>query len=67
MIETQVLMTVSEFLSFFLGIISWKGASLFKGGEGNQFGKLNFQSLKQGLIKPRCIKTPLLKLIFHAT
>ena len=32
MIETQVLMTVSNFFGFFLGIISRKGASLFKGG-----------------------------------
>ena len=32
MIETQVLMTLSDFSDFFLGIISWKGASLFNGG-----------------------------------
>ena len=32
MIETQVLMTESDFSGFFLGIISWKGASLFSGG-----------------------------------
>ena len=31
-IETQVSMTVTNFLAFFLGIISWKGASLFNGG-----------------------------------
>ena len=32
MIETQVLMTVSNFSGFFLGIISWKRASLFNRG-----------------------------------
>ena len=32
MIETQVLMTVSDVSGFFLGIISWKEASLFNGG-----------------------------------
>ena len=32
MIETQVLMTVSRFFCFFLGIISWNGALLFNGG-----------------------------------
>ena len=32
MTETQVLMTVSDFSGFFLGMISWKGASLFNGG-----------------------------------
>ena len=34
MIEIQILMTVSNFSWFFLGIISWKGASLFNGGRG---------------------------------
>ena len=29
--ETQVLMTVSDFLGFFLRIISWKAALLFNG------------------------------------
>ena len=32
MSETQVLMTISDFFVFFLGIISWKGALLFNGG-----------------------------------
>ena len=32
MIETQVLMTESDLSGFFLGIISWKGLSLFSGG-----------------------------------
>ena len=43
MIETQVLMTESDFSGFFLGIISWKGASLFGGvGVVFQMGGLHF-------------------------
>ena len=39
MSETQVLMTVSNFVWFFLGIISWKGALLFNDGcVGNEGG-----------------------------
>ena len=42
MSETQVLMTVSNFSEFFLGIISWKGVLLcsenwFSVGEGFAF------------------------------
>ena len=37
MIETQILMTVLDFSVFFLGVISWKGASLFSGGGGVVF------------------------------
>ena len=40
MIETQVLMTVSVFLGFFLGIISWKGTSLFNWERGGGGGGL---------------------------
>ena len=38
MIETQVFMTVSIFQGFFLGIISWNGASLFNGRFVSQMG-----------------------------
>ena len=41
LMETQVLMTVSDFSSFSLGIISWKGASLFswRGGGHVKWGE----------------------------
>ena len=44
MIETQMLMTVSDFFCFFLEIISWKGASLFNdGGLFFRWGGLHFE------------------------
>ena len=44
MTETQVLMTVSDFSGFFLGIIYWKGDSLFNGGVVFQMGWASFLS-----------------------
>ena len=42
MIETQVLMTVSDFWRFFLGIIPWKGPSRFNGVFVFQMGDFIF-------------------------
>ena len=44
MVETQVLMTVSDFSGFFLGIIYWNGDSLFNGGVVSQMGWASFLS-----------------------
>ena len=44
MVETQVLMTVSDFSGFFLGIIYWKGDSLFNGGVVFRMGWASFLS-----------------------
>ena len=42
MSETQVLMTVFDFLIFFLGIISWKGTSLLNRGGCFSVGGASF-------------------------
>ena len=46
--ETQVLMTVSDFWVFFLGIISWKVVLLFN-GEGFGF-QLSVDSILRGVV-----------------
>ena len=47
MSETQVLMTISDFLGFFLGVIFWKSYLFFNGGasflsEGHHMGRISF-------------------------
>ena len=43
MSETQILMAVFEFCIFFLGIISWNGATFLKFFNGGSRGGFNFQ------------------------
>ena len=45
MSEKQILMTVSDFSGFFLGIISWKGGSLLNGGVCFSVGVASFLSV----------------------
>ena len=45
MSEKQILMTVSDFSGFFLGIISWKGGSLLNGGVCFSGGVASFLSV----------------------
>ena len=65
--ETQVLMTVSSFVWFFLGIISWKGALLFNDGVCGEWGyywfwlrRFSKKSWHEGTLPPPTISSPIM-------